>query len=380
MTTAGIAMHNLIHDKHKLGLALVGIIFSVILITLELGLLLNALHNASGLVDNAGADVWIMQTGTRNVDQPEIMSERLYYQAIALKGVAWAERLIIQFCPWKLIGGQQSAVEVMGIEPQSRLNLPWGMAVGKREEILNADGIIIDERERKRFANHDTPLQINDHVEIAGRRARIAGFSQGVGTFTLAPYVFTSYKQAQDYAKMKEKETKYVVVKAIPGVSPIELRDRLRDRLNNVDIYTTEEFSAKTRFHWLINTGLGLGVIAAALVSCVVGIVIVGQTMYSATIERLHEYGTLKAIGMSNRSLAGIVICQAIMTGLLGYAAGGSVAYFVGNQLPSFNIPVEVPLSVLAWMFIVAIGMCVLASVTSIVRVFKLEPAIVFRT
>ena len=374
-----IATRNLFHDKHKLLLALVGIMFSVVLVTLQFGLFINAIHNASGLIDHAGADVWIMQQGTRNIDMCEVISDRRYYQAIATPGAAWAERVIVQWCPWKLPDGQQSTVEIVGIEPNSRLNLPWGMAAGRREEIYDANGIIIDQRERKRFSSKGRLLAINDHTEISRQRARVAGFSEGVGTFTMAPYVFTSFKRAQDYAHMKQDETKYVVLKAEPGVSAEELRDRLRQRMAGVDIHTADEFSFKTRWSWMINTGVGLGVIVGTGLSLIVGVVIVGQTMYSATIERLQEYGTLKALGMSNLSVASIIVRQAIITGLIGYIIGSAIAYHVGKRLPEYNVPVEVPASVMAVMFMITLGMCVLASVTSIIRVFRLEPAIVFR-
>lgn len=374
-----IALHNLIHDKHKLLLALVGIMFSVVLITLQLGILTNATHNAGGLVTHAGADVWVMQRGTRNVDQCEVISERRYYQVITVPGVDWAERLVVQFAPWKLADGQQTTVTLVGLEPSSRLTLPWGMAVGQREDVFHQNGLIIDERERKRFGTPDGLLGIDERLEVGGRKARVAGFSAGVGTFTFAPYVFTSYKRSQEAGGLRAETTKYVVVKALPGLSAEELRDRILQRVGDVDAYTASEFAAKTSYYWLISTGMGLGVIAATTISLIVGTVIVGQTMYSATIERLHEYGTLKALGMGNIALGGIVVRQAIMTGLIGYTGGALVAYLVGNHLPHYNVPVEVPLALLAVMLVVAVGMCVLASISSVVRVFRLEPAIVFR-
>ena len=375
-----IALHNLIHDKHKLLLALVGIMFSVVLVTLQVGILSNETHNAAGLIDHAGADVWVMQRGTRNVDQCEAISERRYYQVISIPGVAWAERLVVQFAPWKLPDGQQTSITLVGLEPNSRLDLPWGMAVGEREDVLHQNGIIIDERERRRFGSSEELLGVNDRMEIGGRRARVAGFCSGVGSFTFAPYVFTSYKRAKEAGGLRSDSTKYVVVKALPGLSAEELRDRILQRIGDVDAYTASEFATKTSYYWLISTGMGLGVVAAAIISLIVGTVIVGQTMYSATIERLHEYGTLKALGMSNLALGGIVVRQAIMTGMIGYLGGAVVAYLVGNNLTQYNVPVEVPLTLLLVMMAVAVGMCVVASISSVVRVFRLEPAIVFRS
>nr|HPZ99246.1 ABC transporter permease [Phycisphaerae bacterium] len=153
-----IARRNLFQDKVKLGMALVGIVFSVGLVTLQFGLLLGTMYNASGIVDHAGCDVWVMQKSTRNLDLCDVMNERRYYQVAATPGVAWAERLIVQFTMWKLPDGRQENTSIVGLEPYSRLQLPWEMAEGRREDIWRCGGVIIDERERVRFGQPGRPL------------------------------------------------------------------------------------------------------------------------------------------------------------------------------------------------------------------------------
>lgn len=375
-----IATRNLFRDKVKLGMALVGIVFSVGLVTLQLGLLLGATYNASGIVDHAGADVWVMQKNTRNVDLCEPMLDRKYYQVVATPGVAWGERLIVQFTIWRLADGRQENTSIVGLQPHSRLNLPWEMALGRRDDIWRMGGVIIDERERVRFGTAGKPLTLNDQAEIHKHRTRVVGFSRGVGSFTTSPYVFTEYKKALDYSLMNQKQTKFVVLKAKPGITPEVLRDRVRARVPDVDVWTADEFSFKTRWYWMYGTGMGLGIIFGATLGLIVGVVIVGQTMYSATIERLGEYGTLKALGMSNFGVAGIIVRQALVAGLIGYVVASILAMYLGNKLPALNVPVDVPPSLVAAMFFVTVVICVLASITSVLKVFRLEPAIVFRS
>jgi len=375
-----IALRNLFQDKIKLALALVGIVFSVALVTLQLGLLLGSMRNSSGVIDNAGCDVWVMQQSTRNLDLCDVMNDRRYYQAAAVPGVAWAERLIVQFTMWKLPDGRRENISIVGLSPHSRLNLPWGMAAGRREAIWQTDGVIIDERERVRFGAASRPLRLGDRTEIYGHRAQVVGFSHGVGSFTTSPYVFTDYKRALDYSVMTDKETKYIVLKARPDVSPEELRDRVRQRISGVEVFTTKEFSWKTRWYWMYGTGMGLGIFFGAALGVAVGVAIVGQTMYSATMERLREYGTLKALGMDNRTLGGIIVRQALVAGLLGYVVASVLSIYLGRRLPDLNVPVYVPFRLVALMFLVTLVICVSASITSVLRVFRLEPAIVFRS
>ncbi|HOW70249.1 MAG TPA: ABC transporter permease [Phycisphaerae bacterium] len=375
-----IARRNLFHDKVKLIMALVGIVFSVALVTLQLGLLIGAMRNASGIIDHAGADVWVMQKSTRNLDLCDVMLDRRYYQAVATPGVAWGERLIVQFTRWKLVDGRQENVEIVGLYPNSRLSLPWEMVAGNRDRIWAMNGVIIDERERVRFGNEGLPLSLNEQTEILGRAARVVGFCRGVGSFTTSPYVFCDYKRGLDFSGMTQRQTKYVVLKARPGVSPEELRDRVRERLTEAEAYTADEFSRKTRWYWMYGTGMGIGIMFGAVLGVIVGVVIVSQTMYSATVERLREYGTLKALGMGNFTLGMIILRQSLIAGLLGYVMASALSYYMGTCLPAYNVPLHVPPALVGAMFFVTVGICVSASITSVLRVFRLEPAMVFRS
>ncbi len=375
-----IALRNLLHDKIKLVTALVGVVFSVLLTMSLTGLFIGNMHNTSGLIDNAGADVWVAARGTRNVDFCDPLSERRLYQALATPGVAWAEKLIVEFAYWKLPDGRQENAAVVGVEPRTRFNLPWGVGEAARESILHDHGVTIDERERKRFGTNGRPLALNDRVEILGTRARVAAFTSGVGTFTMSPYVFTTHKQAMRCGPLREDQTKFILVKARPDVAPEILRNRLMERMPDTDVYTAREFAAKTRRFWLFGTGMGVGIIFSAGLGCLVGMVIVGQTIYSATLERLGEYGTLKAIGMTNPEVGMIIVRQAILTGAAGYAAGAALSLAAARHLPKLNLAIELPPWLFAAMFAATIVMCVVASVTSIVKVFRLPPAMVFRS
>jgi len=375
-----IARRNLFHDKVKLATALLGVVFSVVLVTCLGGLYVSSSRNATGVIDNAGADIWIAARGTRSVDMGEPISKRRLYQALATPGVLWAEPLLVQFSQWRLPDGRQEITQIVGVEPNTRLNLPWGMAAGRRDSIRFDDGVIIDERERGRFGGGGRWLEIGDRVEIFNSRARIAGFSQGVGTFTTIPYVFMTTRQALRCTLLDDEWTKFILVKAAPGVRPDELRQRLVSRLPDVDVLTTAEFSRLSRNYWLFGTGVGMGIIFAASLGLVVGSVIVSQTIYASTLDRMGEYGTLKALGMSNPRLGWIVLRQALLIGLMGYGIGAAVALGLSERMPQWRLPVEIPPWLYGGMLVVTMVTCAASSVTSVAKVFRLPPAAVFRS
>jgi putative ABC transport system permease protein len=379
MVMIPIARRNLFHDKVKLTTALVGVVFSVLLVACLGGFYEGTAKNASGIIDNAGADLWVVARGTRTIDLCEPISERRLYQTLATPGVEWAERLLLQFSQWRMPDGRQEIAQVVGLEPNSRLNLPWAMAVGRRDSIRHDDGVIIDEGMRARFGTDDRALQIGDRAEVFNNRVRVSGFCSGVASFTTIPYVFTTHKQAEQCSPIGEGQTKFIAVKAETGTPIRELKQRLLERMPDVNVLTSEEFSQRSRDYWMFGTGLGMGIMFTALLGLIVGCVIVGQTIYASTLDRLGEYGTLKALGMSNRDLAKIILRQSLLIGLFGYAIGAVAMFFVGKQLPAMNLSFAMPPWLYAAMLIVTTLTCSVASITSVAKVFRLPPATVFR-
>jgi len=236
---------------------------------------------------------------------------------------------------------------------------------------------VVDELYREKLG----VWKIGDRVEIGDRRARVVGFTRGIRSFTTSPFVYASFKSSLDYTNPASAEdaTAYVLVKAIPEVSPSELKERLRHRLTDVDVYTTPEFSSRTRFYWMFTTGAGLAVLTAAVMGLVVGVAVVAQTIYAATMDHIREYGTLKAMGASNAYLYRVLIEQAIWSAVLGYGLAIIIAYFVVQASEEGGAVILMPWSMAIGMFVLAILMCVAAALVSINKVTRLDPAMVFR-
>ena len=207
---------------------------------------------------------------------------------------------------------------VVGFDLQTRMGAPWNVVSGNIDDLRQPDSVFIDEIYRTRLGNP----RVGDIVEIQGRRARIAGYTRGILSFTVTPYIFTRFKAAQDYTVLREDETGYLLVKAEPGVDVEALRQRLAARLPSVDVLTAEEFSRRTRMFWMFTTGAGLAVLLAAVLGLVVGVVIVAQTIYATTMDHIREYATLKAMGADNRYLYKVIVQQAVISALIGYPLG----------------------------------------------------------
>jgi putative ABC transport system permease protein len=372
-----LARRNLFHDKVRFAVTLTGIVFALVLIIIQFGLFLGFTTTTSNNIDHSKADLWIVFHGVGYFDTGRTFSERKFYQVLATPGVAQAEKYMQAFARWKRPDGRVENIQIIGVRPGSEMGQPWNVVSGSAASLKAEDAILVDDLYREKLGVQN----VGDRVEIGGHRARVAGFTRGIRSFTTSPFVYASFKSSLDYTNptSDEADVGYILVKAAPGVSVSELKRNLTARLSDVDIYTTAEFSRKTRFYWMFTTGAGLAVLTAALMGLIVGVAVVAQTIYAATMDHIREYGTLKAMGATNAYLYRVLIEQAVWSAVLGYALALVVAHFIVTGSEKGGAVILMPLEMKIGMFALSILMCVAAAMVSINKVTRIDPAMVFR-
>jgi putative ABC transport system permease protein len=370
-----LAWRNLVHDKVRLAVTVTGIVFAVVLIIVQLGLFLGFTTATSTVIDHSGAALWITAPRVPYIEQAVPFTERKLATVLATPGVQTASKYIVRFTQWKRPDGRQESVQIVGVELASGLGLPWNLVEGTLADLRTPDAVFVDEIYREKLGVD----RIGQIVEIRGRRARVAGFTRGIRAFTTSPYVFTTFKNALDYTDMREDQTLYILVKAMSGTNIGQLRESLRSRLHDADVVTNGEFSRMTQVYWMFSTGAGIAVLLAAVLGLVVGVVVVAQTIYATTVDHIREYGTLKAMGATNRYLYGVIILQAVISAFIGYGFGMIVSIFVVRGSEQGGAAILLPTPMAVAMLGVTLAMCVGAAIVSINKVTRLDPAMVFK-
>ncbi|HEY6183382.1 MAG TPA: ABC transporter permease [Terriglobales bacterium] len=370
-----LAQRNLFHDKVRLTVTLTGIVFAVVLIVVELGLFVGFTVTTSGLVDHSNADLWVTSKHVPYVELGVPFSERKLYQVRAVPGVAEAQKIASRWAQWKRADGREESVQIVGINPDSVMEQPWNLVQGNVQDLKQPDAVIMDDMYKDKLAVH----HIGEVFEINGRRARVVGFTHGIRSFTTSPYVFTTFKRAQEYVKLPEDQTIFVLVKLAPGANVEQVRKEILGSVQNVEVFTSHEFSRMTQIYWMFTTGAGVAVLLAALLGLVVGFVVVAQTIYATTMDHLREYGTLKAMGAPNSYVYKVIIKQAAMSAVMGYVLGMIVSAFVVRASQSGGAAILLPLPMAIGMFFLTLAMCVGAALVSISKVTSLDPAMVFK-
>lgn len=372
---ASLALRNLFHDKVRLVATLTGVVFAVVLVGVQIGLFIGFKTSTATLIDNSGADVWVMTEGVRYIETGQVFSERKRYQVLAVPGVERAEKHLVQFGDWKLPNGAEEGVLLVGFNPDAPFGGPWSVVEGDPRDLAIDDTVMIDVLYKEKLG----VTAIGQTTEISGRRARIVGFTSGIRTFTTNPAVFTSLKNALNYAGRREDEATYLLVRAAAGMDPEALARAIDERVANVDAKTTAAFSSETSTYWMFGTGAGITVLIAASLGLIVGIVVVAQTIYAATVDHLREFGTLKAMGATNGYIYRVIIKQAVAAALIGYSIGIAVSYGAVYASRDGGAAIVLPWQVGVAMFGLTLFMCVGAALVSINKVTRIDPAMVFK-
>jgi len=370
-----LAQRNLMHDKVRLAVTLTGIVFAVVLIVVEMGLFLGFTVTTSSIIDKSGVDFWIVSKHTPYIEQGGVFSERKLYQVLATPGVASADKYIVRFAQWKTPNGGEQSVQVVGFNPYTGIGGPWNVVQGNVEDLKTPDAVMVDELYAKKLG----VTKVGEAFEIDGRRARVVGFTKGIRAFTTTPYVFTSFKNGQGFARLQEDQTLFIVVKAKPGTNLTALQKDLESRVRDVDVLTASKFSSMTRIYWMFTTGAGVAVLIAALLGLVVGVVVVAQTIYATTMDHIREYGTLKAMGAPNSYIYRVIITQAGIAAVVGYVLAMFVSFFVVRASQTGGAAIFLPWQMAVGIFFLTLLMCTTAAVVSINKVTSLDPAMVFR-
>jgi len=370
-----LAWRNTLQDRRRLAVTLTGIIFALILVAVQLGLFVGFARTTSNIIDHSGVDLWVCSRGVPYFDVGSILPERRQFQVLEVPGVLSADKLIVRFTFWKRPDGGQETIEVVGFDPHRTAGSPWSLAAGTVSDLLQDGAVMIDESYRQKLGvDH-----IGQVVEIRGHRARVVGYTRGIRSFTTSPFVFSSFRNALDFAPLNEDETIYLLVRARPGVDLTVLKRRIVQSVPGIDVYTTSEFSRKTQMYWMFTTGAGIALLIAAVMGFAVGVAVVAQTLYAATIDRLREFGTLKAMGASNRYVCVVVAKQACILAVAGYVFALGIGWVAVRAAARSGAPIVLPWQLAVLLLVMALVMSLGGAIISIRKALSVEPSLVMK-
>lgn len=303
------------------------------------------------------------------------------YFASAAWLAKWAVNLYRGQGQAQLANGTYQGVILMGLDDATLTGAPIHMLAGKIGDLQIADAILVDEAGFHQMWPGE-PIRPGKVIEMNQRRAVVVGVYRAAQTFMTMPIIYTRFSQATLFVPPTPtgRLLPFVLVKAKPGVDPKELTRRIQDQ-TSLKALTNDEFSRLTMTYYLQHTGIPVNFGTTVLLAFLVGTAITGQTFYLFTVENLKQFGTLKAMGMSDRRVVAMILIQGFVVGSIGYGVGVGAASLFGifSQRSMPLLAFYLPWQVLALTATAMTIIVLLSSLISIRRVLILEPAVVFQ-
>jgi putative ABC transport system permease protein len=370
-----LASRNLFHDRLRFVATLVGIVFSIVLVTVEMGLYFGFGRMVTSMIDHASADLWVMPTGTKCFEDPSLLDDRKRFRIRSINGVVDATPLVTGFADWRAPGGSSTPVFIIGSDLRAKTLLPWNVVEGRIEELSLPDAVAVDRSYFDRLGISG----LGATAEIRRQKVKVEVVTNGIRSFTTTPFAFMSLDRARTHTGASADQSTFILVRLAAGADVDAVRNQILANISDVEVLTPAEFGSRSRQFWLFGTGAGAALFAGALLGIIVGSVIVAQTLYSSTKEHLIEFATLRAIGSSSRYIYKVIIIQALIAAVIGFAITALIASAIVRMTTGSALPIVITPLLSVMLFLLTVIMCVGSAVLAIMQVTRIDPAVVFK-
>jgi putative ABC transport system permease protein len=347
-----------------------GLTFASLLMTQQCGVFFGLLSWTTSHMRNMRASIWVVDPKVEQLNEVKAMRDTDVNRVRSAPGVAFAEPMFTGIVQARMPDGSFKPIQLVGLDASTLVGRPPVILSGNLGELRLPNTVMIDELGIERLSDGRAhPLKIGDIFEINDREARVIGICKTDRHFFGYPYVYTSYDEALQFAPRERKMLSIVLAEPAPGWT-VEKAARSIEASTHLKAYTEAEFKEATIRWFFKNTGIPVSFGITIALGFIVGTVVSGQTFYSFVLENLRHLGALKAMGASNGLLARMLMIQALTVGLIGYGMGVGL-----TAQPPFLLPYQLPLVTL----LVIVVICLFAALLGILKIYKLEPAVVFR-
>jgi putative ABC transport system permease protein len=386
-----VALRMLTGDKAKYLGIVFGVSFAALLIGQQLAIFCGLMRNTTSQIrDVEGADIWVMDPSVQFVDDVKPMSDNKLLRVRGVEGVSWAVKLYKGLGKAKLADGNYQQVILLGLDYDNKDSdgrvvgqpRPERVVAGQWEDLDQPDAVFLDEFGWSYLFGLDVPFEPGRSLEINDKRANIVGLVKCNPTFQTFPILYTKYSQALKYAPPEPKMLTFILARAQDGLTSEEVCERIQAK-TGLQARTADQFFWQTIGYYMKRTGIPINFGITVMLGFVVGCAIAGQTFYLFTLENLKQFGSLKAMGVSNLRIVGMVMLQALVVGVIGYGLGmGGAALFgvvfetfVKTTPPAFYFGWQIPAIAAAAVFLIITA----AALMSLKKLLFLEAGVVFR-
>ncbi|MDB9397335.1 ABC transporter permease DevC [Microcystis aeruginosa] len=387
-TKLATAWLQLKHQKVRLLVALSGVIFSVVIIFMQLGIRDALFDSAVRFHQSLQGDIFLISPRSTALIAMKSFPERRLLQSLAFDEVDYVSPIYLDFAQWKNPNTRNywRNIFVLGINLRHPvLNLPG--ITENIEKLKMPNTVLFDQGSRTEFGTIAQDFRRDGRVSTelgnpnGNRKVNVVGLFQLGTSFGSDGNLVTSHINfLRIFDNRKKGFIDVGLIKLKPNQDTQRTLEKLRKYLpKDVQVLSKSEFVNFEKKYWQTSTAIGFIFNLGVALGIIVGVVVVYQILYTNVSEHLSEYATLKAMGYRHRYLLSMVLQQAFLIAVLGYIPG----FLIANIQYEFTknatlLPVNMSLDRAVFVFILTLVMAFVSGATAVKKLQDADPADIF--
>jgi putative ABC transport system permease protein len=365
-----LAFRNLFQNKVRLVISTGGVSLALLLILALEAIFSGVEQRITAYIDYSRADIWVSQSDVFNMHMASSsLPNSIARKVRAVPGVA-AVSPILYVANNVIAGDERNLAYIIGLPEKAELGVPWEISSGLS---LPGEGEVIINR----GVAEQSGVSLGNQVEILGDELEVVGLSEGTASLVNS----IAFISQDDFETLRHSydTISFLLVKVREGESSQVVADRIASRVREVTVQTREQFSRQER---QVVKDMSTDVITIMnLIGFLIGLAVMGLTIYTSTLSRRREYGMLKAVGARNRDLYCTVLAQAMLSVLLGFLFGWAITGLLALMVPlmGMNLTLVVSTISLIKVGVISVLLAGISAVLPIRQITGLDPAMVFR-
>ncbi|MCB9081719.1 MAG: FtsX-like permease family protein [Lewinellaceae bacterium] len=368
------ALKFIIYDKPKSIGALAGTILSVFLIGQQAGIFIFLTNAMSAYVRNNPDYIWVVDEKTTNANALATLDIRVGKELESIEGVVKAYPIVLASGSAKFANGKSSGITLVGTQYPEFAGWPRSVATVSPEVMLRDGAVVTDYFDQDALGD----VEIGDYFEFNGKKVFVAGNTKGFRTFG-GVVGFTTIDRARYLGNVSRNKASAYLVRWDPAVPQEQVIHFINREINGIRAWKAADFERQTVITVLASSGIAISFGTLIVFALIVGFVIIGLTLYSAAVDRIRDYGTLKAIGATNGYITRLIVTQAVLFAILGFVLGFALVNGFKQGVAQAGTLFEFPIWLELAFFGITLTIALFGSLFAVRRITSLEPSAVFR-
>jgi putative ABC transport system permease protein len=366
-------------DRAKSIGIITAIVISIFLIGQQVGLLLFLMGLMGNLVGNANVtenEIWVIESQTQNANTLNKIDQRYVQQLRSIPGVEQTYAVVIASGEARFLDGNTAGVQIIGSEAPSFVIGPNPSKIfeGQLADLALPEAVSAEFFNAKSW---NTQLFLNKPIELNGKSAQIKVITKQAQAFG-GNYMYTSLTNARYYGNIPPDKISLVSVKIQSNANKQQIINTINEIYPNLRAWDAKALQQSTVKEILISSNMGMSFGTLVVFAMISGFFIIGLTLYSSALDRVKDYGTLKAIGANNRYVNKLLITQAFLYALIGFAIAFILLLGFSQGVKKSGLEINFSFAFISFLLGITLFISIGGSLFAVRKISKLEPASVF--